>query len=442
MPFVPDKSNAGRFVPDSAEQSSPNEPIEQPTSLREKAYGLLRGATKSTVGGLGALESLAPHSGFQQVIANDIPKLMGFKGSETILPTPEQVSSGMSEIGLPPSKATTSETVGEFLPVGVGLAGLAEPVLKKGAEVGARLLPGATAKVESKLLQLAPKSNASELGEVMNKDLSTRLESLRKTRSAEAEKLKGEYFAQAKGKESTITREFQDYLLNDLSKNSKKYSIEQKKVIEDSYKRLEQNPSIDLLELELRRLKDVAKIKPTVNGVPVEGYDAAKVKQAGDVAKKLQDILDHAAPKGAKYRDAYTEASEPINLFDELMGRKAVGDEADPAKLPNTFFKSKDSLNRLRNLAGGDERIVEKYANQHIVNELVGKTSDEAYRWKQKNELWLKYLPNQEKTVNDYVKQLSDVEKTQHTAKNVGMITGGAIAGEALLSKLRQALGF
>jgi hypothetical protein len=398
-------------------------------------YGGARGVAKGILGFPGEVEKLTTY---------DIPKMFGakpkedfFMGRPTVFPTMEEVGKGLTYIGAEPPKTPlgkTSEFVGEILPVGKkGLelvkAGIEKTPLK-------RLLPGATEKAKAALKPLGEvATDESRLGEQIKTNLENRLSALRKTRQAEAETMKAKYFKAGAAKETQILENYSNFLKDELINNARNLSPAEKKLLTDSQNRLAGNPSIEAIEKELRYLKDIAET-PRV----VQGYEAIPTIKAGQTAKRLEKILNDLVPEGKAFRTKYKEMSEPVNLFDTLKGRKAVGAETDPATLPKTFFKTKDSVKRLRDLAGNEQEVV-KYANQHTLNELASLEPKQAIDWYNKNKIWLEEIKPTNEAVKQYVDELKNIESMRSKGKAIGYTGAGLVGASAGWNKLKTLLG-
>ena len=121
---APQKNN----IPDWAMDEAKTKPSDE-TSLGETAYGFGRGVVKSLAGTAGELESFLPSpklskeqmglmaltpGGTSQAVYEKSKEALGRR---SLAPTIEDVSKGLSSVGLPPSKATTSEEIGVYAPI-------------------------------------------------------------------------------------------------------------------------------------------------------------------------------------------------------------------------------------------------------------------------------------------------------------------------------------
>ena len=405
------------------------------TIQRSLPYGVARGAITGTVGLPGEAEKL---------LGVTVPKMFGakpkkdfFMGRETVFPTTEEVSKGLTKAGLPPAEGgfgKTGEFVGEIVPGAKGALSLAKAGIK--ATPLRRILPGATAEAERGLAKVGEVSDKSTLGSKMKDVITQRLNVARKARSQEAEFMKGEYFKAGRGKEPEIIGQYNRYLRDQLTRQARNLAPQEKTLLAESAQRLGENPSIEAIEKELRRLKDI-------QGMPkiVEGYDAIRSVKAGDAAERLEKILNKLVPEGKEYRKAYQESSEIINTFDSLLGKTATGEFKDPAALPDKFFKSKETVRLLREFTN-DEAAVQAFTRQHVANELKGLDAKQAVKWYNDNKFWLEEVKAVEKDARAYVDELEKVAKYQKGAKTAGLATALSLSASPLYYKAKSLFGF
>jgi len=447
-------------VPPAKPSGSPIQQLKEKTLAEQKSYGpsgtaALKSAIESAGGaggayagaelgaGLGAMTGpLAPVAVPSLGIAGGIA---GYYGGEKLqekagqaIPESVKQKLGFSKEQREAEKKAhpIASTVGKYAPDVAAAGPLLSDAIKTGATTLSRVLPGATKRAQSELARVGESTDTSTLGKQMSDYLGTKLQEFRKARSNEAEQLFNAYAKEGAGKEGQVLDNFNNYLTEEFVKNQKNMTQEEINLILDTSKRLSVDKSITGLEKELRHLKDIANT-PKIT----EGYSSIRVNKARDLAKKLEKELNDAAPTTAeKYREAYKEASEPVNLFDTIQGRKATSAESDPAALPNYFFKSKFTVDRLKQLSG-DEKFVEQAARQHIASELKDLNPKEAVKWYRDNKVWLEELPSVNSQTKAYVDNLEALGKTQSKAKQAAY---GAAALGGLTSgyyKLKSTLG-
>jgi hypothetical protein len=108
-----------------------------------------------------------------------------------------------------------------------------------------------------------------------------------------------------------------------------------------------------------------------------------------------------------------------------------------PSDYPSYYFKNRDTINVLREQLGMDEAAVRKFANQHTVNELAGKSANEAKTWLQNNNSWLNTVEGLNQRVIKYVTNLEQNEaKALAMQKGAKTLTSRRETKELDLSKL------
>ena len=377
------------------------------------------------------------------------PERMG-KVEKGIERSEQDIQREMAKI--PPGEAAFGMAISPSIPYGVGriLPKVAKTVGKAGekvVETAGKSLPGSFERASEQLSKIGTATDKSQLGSKLSTFLEERLGGLRTARQAETEKLKGAYYKQAMGREDLVSNRYNKYLEDQLTRNLKNLSREESSLLGDSMKRLAGDKSVDAMEKELRRLKAI-QFAPK----PLEGVDAIPRLKAGDMAENLEKILNRVAPKGKVYREAYEVSSEPINLFDIALGKKAtkgaterVSDfkAADPANLPNAFFETRDSVKKLRALAQDDKFVVDA-AKEHIANELTGLDGKQARAWYKRNELWLDELKDISpiKTeVRSYVDKLASTQGVVKTRNDVLKALGVGAIGYSGYQGFKSVLG-
>lgn len=402
-----------------------------PVEAAKNVGATARGFVAGTLGLPGEAEKWAQWYG-QKIGVPD-------KSNQRILPDVEEM--GQKLPFKPQGRQQGFESIGENLGTMLGpqaILGTARKGVQAGkaiGEVGERILPGATGRAEAKLSEIGTPTDKSVLGEKLNQTLTERLGKLKDTRSQEAQKNYSAYFKDEASKAPRVIKDYADYISSAMKADTEGRRIlspGETKLIQESASQLKDKPSIQAIEKELRRLKDISN-----QTKEIVGYDAIKSQRAGDMAANLEKILNKNAPKGEAARKAYTESSEPLDVYKELLGRSATNEERDPALLPSKFFKTKYSVNKLREMAG-DEKFVTDAAKEYVATELTGKSAKEASDWFSKNKIWLDEFPKVRDSAKGYVDNLGKTATTQRNAKILGGV--GASAGGAEI--LRKYLGF
>jgi hypothetical protein len=296
-------------------------------------------------------------------------------------------------------------------------------------------VPGATKRAQSLVEKIATPSDKSELGAKMNQELTQVLSSSQKGRSSQALKDYQNYYKQGRGKEGEILQRYGTYIMDQATRKGRSLSPSEKKLLKDSVNRLGQNPDIEAIEKELRYLRNIQNYPKAM-----EGAEAIPRLKAQQMADTLETVIERVVPKSKTARDNYEKYSEVPNLFDTIYGRKAVGEEIDPRKLPDYFFKGKFGIEKLKQLAGNEQKVNE-WASEHAATELRDLNAEDATKWIEANNEWLKYLPSVEKEVTKYVDNLNRIQKAQKIGK--GVAKGAAYVGGASygFNTLKNAFG-
>jgi hypothetical protein len=243
-------------------------------------------------------------------------------------------------------------------------------------------------------------------------------ENLKKVRSDNAEKFKGEAFGEALNKEKagqrvSDTQAFKDALtaianaiknpetkLRNVSINEVESQLLKVKRALDPTKEVEgavvgEPVSFQGLENLRRFLRDRA------YGLPAEGFDAIGQKQAGELADAVEAIQKQFSPKITKFLEQYKADSEPLNRFKTKLGEALVGKEefdmtrfaTDPAELANKVFKSETSVKDLMQLLGRDAANTEQLARGFVASKLQDASAKDIQNFVTKNADWLNQFP-------------------------------------------------
>jgi hypothetical protein len=431
--WSPPEINSSKEVATAAPKSSDWAPPEigQITSKKEKAQSsgmktttdvLNRGLVASTLG--------APVD-----IATMAMRPFGYKEKEPVGGS-EWIGSQMQKAGMvSPTRRPGLELAAGLAPSLVTGGAYAIPKMARSvAGTAERLMPGAVEKGKKLLSTIAPSTDVSTLGAQMESTLNQALKSTQTTRSTDYNTLMTQAGKEAAGKESRILDNYTKYVKKELIGKPQDLNDAEQKLLAESVQAV-RGKSLVAMEKELRRLKDIAeetKLAP--------GYSAVRSSKAKEMARELEKSIDLIAPSAKKARTGYREASEPVNIYESMLGRKALEGEKDPAKLPDLFFKTKYTTDRLKTLIG--EQNATKFANSHIANELQPlQTAKQARAWVDKNKVWLEEFPQSYRATENYVKNLEQIEKTRTRAKTSALGVLGAAGAKSAYDQLRQILG-
>ena len=468
--------------------SEPHPAHAEPTSLGEKAYGLGRGLVKGVGGMVGDVESMLPSGhispaglavqaltpgGLAPAVYQEAKAGLG---RESLAPTSENVSTGLTAVGLPPSKATTTEKIGEHIP-DVYLGGKAAFDIGK-AGVGA-------IKSYLKAPELVGKPTGFvELGERIKTEVPKTAKVRYEYRTKEAEKLydsakKEARTKQAAGNPFAVSKEGQS-LIQELeaskyttAPNGEKFLIGNDKVnaIDNLINAIKgetkggkevvkelprgqitrRTPSkttekdVDAIIEELRYLREV-----NSPGAEARGYKSLDANYKRDLINKLETKLYQWNPKYKKADEAYKVASEKLRPFQtQLMQKILKREKYDPSELmvdterfSKEFFSSRDKVAELKEAVGNDA-FVKDLSKDYVATIFEGKTPEQvkAFVANPENTGWLKEAGIYNE-VEKYAQQANQIANRKDIIKKLGLVAGGAAIGEAVFSKAKKLLGF
>lgn len=181
--------------------------------------------------------------------------------------------------------------------------------------------------------------------------------------------------------------------------------------------------SFQALDDVRRRLGDVA------FGKDVEGYAAIGQKVAEKYYAKISELQSkYAGEAHDTLQGNYEMASRLLEKFKGKAGKKATAlDRLDPerfmtdaASLPNSYFSSKQSVDDLIALSGGDRQFVVKQGSDLAARQLRDLNATGVKSWINRNSDWLNALPEVRTKVEIYQRGLERGEriagKTQKAA--------------------------
>lgn len=340
-----------------------------------------------------------------------------------------------------PEDVQSREAGGEILSALVPRAGLADfpeagAFAKEAVRPLSRVMPGASERAVRTIKDIGPESNASVLGEKMSTSLRDRFNRLWQARSSEAAKARSAFESDDQAVGPTI-KAYQDYLTDLYENGGRDLSTSEKNMILKSSSELAGDRSMLAIDKERRRLQGI------MHKGDLQGADANEKILAGQLADHLQSLAESNSPAYKNYIQTYREMSEPINQFIETgLGKKATREVSDrmpdipffdPAVLPGNFFKTKHSVELLRQLMGGDDKAVDQMAAEYAASELsrivagkkIGVAATQVRDWMDsKQQIWLNYVPRVKAAVEKSVKNIEDTARTQKTAKYTA---GGAL---------------
>lgn len=291
----------------------------------------------------------------------------------------------------------------------------------------------------------------SDVGEAIERGVGERLTKLRADRSKQADEAFSKYFREGSAVEGNIIRDYALARDELIRQRGGSMTPEMQKVFDDSLQRLQPRttqtstgqreviqPNIEAIEIERRKLRDIAQ------NYGEEGYSGAQRTFAKELADMFETIITMRAPAAENAIRIYREVSEPINRYATALGQRVTqraGEylpdvpKMDPAQLPGQFFKSRRSVQELKEFSG-NPALVESAARRHVGNEISGMTKPEQVRtYLRNNEDWLQEVPAVRQELSQLADRLQRGETTRSLAR-LGAVGLGAGAGATGISRL------
>jgi hypothetical protein len=277
--------------------------------------------------------------------------------------------------------------------------------------------------------------NPGILGDEMQRRITGTKATRESTISRQADKDFGDYFKQAEGFETSKPREAMIARLKAMAEDPDAGSPGRAYATE-ALNNLQKSNTAKGAEIEFRKYFQEA-------SAPQQKSFGAEEQQA---SRKVSDIigeaLDTHAPKRIEARKDYRSFSERLDSYETQKGARGVKEERNvqdrlqmpPSDYPKEYFKDRDSVKLLREQLAGDQDAVRKFANQHAVNELKGKSAAQAQTWLNSNQKWLDEVPGLNERVNKYVQDLARSEAGAAT-KEAQAAKLGAKKGEIITAR-------
>ena len=174
------------------------------------------------------------------------------------------------------------------------------------------------------------------------------------------------------------------------------------------------------LETVRRYLRDRA------SGLPSEGYDAISQQQAGLVADEVEKIMEEFSPGFLAYKNAYRDASVPINQFRTKLGKAVTGKPEgfdigdyikDAATLGKAAFSTRGSVEQLINTLGPTQ--AETLARGYAADTLRNPTSKSVQSFLDSNRDWIGAFP---KLQDDLLAAVRAIEKSERIGAKGGKL--------------------
>jgi len=163
-------------------------------------------------------------------------------------------------------------------------------------------------------------------------------------------------------------------------------------------------------------------------GKPPEGYAGIDA----DTARKYYGMLSelqksYAGGRGGpqeRLLEDYAARTQGLEVFSSRLGKKVTaldqyreGQYPDPSAIPASFFKTRASVQALKELTG-NPRQVEDAALAYANRELAGKNSQAVRAWRNDNAEWLNETGTTKRLIDSYASRLEASERSLAQAKS------------------------
>lgn len=217
-------------------------------------------------------------------------------------------------------------------------------------------------------------------------------------------------------------QELVTYLKSEIAgpKNSPAIKAGYQKILDEIY-----NPnstgstSFNAVDQTRRQLGDVFR------GKPAQGYEGIDSNVARDVYGRISELQKkYAGPAQEKLLDDYHANTEGLQIFSSKMGKKATALDqyrpeqyaTDPSTLPGAYFKTRASVQALRDLTGSNKTVAVA-ALEHMDKELAGKSGPQVREWMTKNREWLGEVRTVQVLAEKYATRLEAAERSMSNAQ-------------------------
>lgn len=196
------------------------------------------------------------------------------------------------------------------------------------------------------------------------------------------------------------------------------------------------------------------KLGDAFRGKPSEGYDAIGEAASKDLYGKVSELQKKfAGPAQTRLLDEYAAQTKGLEMFSSKTGKKATAldqyrDEqfaTDPSLLPASFFKTRASIQALKELTGNPMQV-NAAALHYADKELEGKTASEVRAWMGKNNEWLSETKPTLALVDKYATRLEGAERSmknaqdfaKQAAKDSSMLTRQSLPAQRAVDLIRS----
>lgn len=160
-------------------------------------------------------------------------------------------------------------------------------------------------------------------------------------------------------------------------------------------------------------------------GKPPEGYKAIDAATARRYYERLSDLqANYAGPAQRNLLDDYAKRTEGLEVFSSKYGKKSTALDqyredtfaTDPSSLPAAYFKTKASVQALKELTGSQAKV-NNAALEYANRELAGKDAAGVRKWMTTNAEWLAETGATRKLIDNYASGLEAAERSLASAQ-------------------------
>ena len=168
------------------------------------------------------------------------------------------------------------------------------------------------------------------------------------------------------------------------------------------------------------------KLGDAFRGKPAEGYEALGEQASKDLYGKVSELQKKfAGPAQTRLLDEYAAQTKGLEMFSSKTGKKATALDQyreeqyaiDPSTLPAAFFKTRASIQALKELTGNSAQV-HSAALAYADKELEGKAASEVRSWIGKNNEWLSETRPTLSLVEKYASRLEASEQAMSRAQD------------------------
>lgn len=196
------------------------------------------------------------------------------------------------------------------------------------------------------------------------------------------------------------------------------------------------------------------KLGDAFRGKPAEGYEAIGEAASKDLYSKVSELQKKfAGPAQTRLLDEYAAQTKGLEMFSSKTGKKATALDqyreeqfaTDPSLLPASFFKTRASIQALKELTGNPMQV-NAAALHYADKELEGKTASEVRAWIGKNNEWLAETKPTLALVDKYATRLEGAERAmknsqdfaKQAAKDSSMLTRKSLPAQRAVDLIRS----